>query len=106
MHELRTLDSAAYERARREPLRVPARPWPGQVAPYFAYYVCQVLEGPSIYGSRVGTTLDLPLKRFAQNAVARGIDRLESGFPWIRHRDPRLLGCRDPSPCRRLGRLR
>jgi len=54
-----------------------------------------VLEGRSIYGSRVGTTLDLPLQQFAENAVARGIERLESGFPWIRHRDPRLVGCRD-----------
>ena len=40
-------------------------------------------------------TLDLPLQRFAENAVARGIDRLESGFPWIRHRYPRRVGCRD-----------
>jgi len=89
MHELGMLDSAAYERARRESLRAPARPWPGQAAPYFADYVRQELEGRSIYGTRIGTTLDLPLQRFAENAVARGLDQLESSFPRLRRHDPR-----------------
>jgi len=89
MHALGLLDSVAYERARQMPLRALARPWPGQAAPYFADYVRQELEGRSIYGTRVGTTLDLPLQRFAENAVARGLDQLESSFPRLRRHDPR-----------------
>ena len=89
MLELRMLDAAAYERARREPLRAPARPWPGQAAPYFADYVRLELEGRFIHGTRIGTTLDLPLQRFAENAAARGLDQLESSFPRTRRHDPR-----------------
>ena len=89
MHELGLLDSGAYERSRREAVRAPARPLPGQVAPYFADYVRQELEGRSLYGTRVDTTIDLPLQRFAENAVARGLDRLESTVPRVRRHDPR-----------------
>jgi len=89
MHELGMLDLSAYERARGEPLRALARPWPGQVAPYFADYVRQELEGRSIHGARVGTTLDLPLQRFAENAVARGLDQLETRSPRLRRHEPR-----------------
>ncbi len=89
MHELAMLDSAAYERARRDPVRAPARPWPGQAAPYFSDYVRQELEEQSISGARVATTLDVPLQRFAENAVARGLDQLESNFPRLRRPDPR-----------------
>jgi len=89
LHELAMLDSAAYERARRDPVRAPARPWPGQAAPYFSDYVRQELEERSIFGARVATTLDIPLQRFAENAVARGLDQLESNFPRLRRQDPR-----------------
>jgi penicillin-binding protein 1B len=89
MHELAVLDSAVYERARREPVHVPVGPRPGQAAPYFSDYVRQELEEQSIYGTRVGTTLDVPLQRFAENAVARGLDQLESNFPRLRRPDPR-----------------
>ena len=87
MHELAMLDAVTYEGARREPLRVPARPWPGQAAQYFTDYVGQELEAESMYGVRIHTTLDIPLQRFAENAVARGLDQLESSFPRLRHRD-------------------
>ena len=89
MHELRMLDAAAYERARGEPLRPLARPWPGSTAPYFADYVRQELEERSLQGARIDTTLDLTLQRFAENAVARGLDQLESSFPRLRRGDPR-----------------
>jgi penicillin-binding protein 1B len=89
MQELAMLDAAAYERARRDPVRTPARPWPGQAAPYFSDYVRQELEAESVYGARVATTLDVPLQRFAENAVARGLDQLESSFPRLRRSDPR-----------------
>jgi penicillin-binding protein 1B len=89
MHALGMLDSGAYERARRQPLRALARPWSRQAAPYFADYVRQELEERSIHGTRVDTTLDLPLQRFAENAVARGLDQLESRVPRLRRQDPR-----------------
>ena len=88
MRDLRMLGSAAYERARQEPLRPPARPWPGQAAPYFADLVREELEERSLQGTRVDTSLDLTLQRFAENAVARGLDKLESNSPRLRRRDP------------------
>ena len=88
MRDLGMLGPPAYERARKEPLRPPARPWPGQAAPYFADLVREELEERSLQGARVETSLDLTLQRFAENAVARGLDQLESGFPRLRRRDP------------------
>src|SRR5215813_1886567 len=89
MRDLGMLDATAYERALGEPLRALTRPWPGQAAPYFADLVREELEEESLDVARVGTTLDLSLQRFAENAVARGLDQLESRFPRLRGRDPR-----------------
>ena len=89
MRDLGMLDATSYERALREPLRALTRPWPGQAAPYFADLVREELEEESLDVARVGTTLDLSLQRFAENAVARGLDQLESRFPRLRGRDPR-----------------
>jgi len=89
MRDLGTLDTPGYERARREPLRSLARPWPGQAAPYFADVVREELEARSLDVTRVDTTLDLTLQRFAENAVARGLDQLESRFPQLARKDPR-----------------
>ena len=89
MRDLGTLDTPGYERARREPLRSLARPWPGQAAPYFADVVREELEARSLDVTRVDTTLDLTLQRFAENAVARGLDQLESRFPQLGRKDPR-----------------
>lgn len=95
MRDLGLLAHGEYERARREPLRVLARPAPGQPAPYFADYVRQELEQrfgdearPGPQGTRVYTTLDLTLQRVAENAVARGLDRLDTALPRLRRRDP------------------
>jgi len=88
MRELGTLDTAAYERARREPVRALARPGPGRTAPYFSDHVRQEMEERFGPGARVLTTLDLPLQRFAESAVARGLDQLETRFPRLRRRDP------------------
>jgi penicillin-binding protein 1B len=44
MRELKTLDAAAYERARKEPVRALARPRPGQPAPYFTDHARQEVE--------------------------------------------------------------
>jgi len=95
MRDLGRLAPAAHDKARGEPLRVLARPAPGQPAPYFADYVRLELE--QRFGDeaklgqqnlRVYTTLDLALQRFAENALARGLDRLETGLPRVRRHDP------------------
>lgn len=94
MQELDTLSGAEYERARREPVR--ARTWAasGLPAPYFADYVRQELEAQfedptarTPAGARIFTTLDPVLQRFAEPAVARGLDRLETGLPRLRRSD-------------------
>jgi 1A family penicillin-binding protein len=89
MRELRMLEAHAYELARREPLHALARPWPGQAAPYFADYVRQELEQRSDRGARVVTGLDLALQRFAESAVARGLDQLETRHARLRRGDAR-----------------
>ncbi|MGH7335171.1 MAG: PBP1A family penicillin-binding protein [Candidatus Rokuibacteriota bacterium] len=95
MRDLGRLAPGAYDHARGEPLRVLARPAPGQPAPYFADYVRLELEQRFGDEARLGqqnlrvyTTLDLALQRFAENALARGLDRLETGLPRLRRRDP------------------
>jgi penicillin-binding protein 1B len=89
MRELKTLDAAAYERARNEPVRALVRPRPGQPAPYFTDHARQEVEERFGWGTRIVTTLDLTLQRFAENAVAGGLDQLESRYPKLRRSDPR-----------------
>jgi len=89
MHELNTLDAAAYERARKEPVRALARPRPGQPAPYFTDHARQEMEERFGSGTRIVTTIDLTLQRFAENAVAGGLDQLESRYAKLRRSDPR-----------------
>jgi penicillin-binding protein 1B len=93
MRELNQLSPAAGAAARAEPVRVPAAPVAAQPAPYFADYVRQELEQRfggvgEIPGGRVYTTLDMTLQRFAEGAVVRGLDRLESRRPALRRADP------------------
>jgi penicillin-binding protein 1B len=88
MRELGMIDELSYRAARRLAVRpIPART-PGERAPYFTDLVRQELEqwlGADAIGSgrraRVHTTLDLTLQRFAEAAVARGLDRLERQVP-------------------------
>ena len=89
MRELKTLDAAAYERARKEPVRALARPRPGQPAPYFTDHARQEVEERFGAGTRIVTTIDLTLQRFAENAVAGGLDQLESRYAKLRRSDPR-----------------
>jgi penicillin-binding protein 1B len=89
MRDLGMLEASAYEKAHREPFRSLERPWPGQAAPYFADLVREELEARSLDVARVNTTLDLTLQRFAENAVARGLDQLESRVPRLARKDPR-----------------
>ncbi len=94
MRDLRKIDANAYAAARREPVRVQPVVLSGQPAPYFIDSVRQELErrfGPDVAGHQgisVFTTLDLTLQRYAEQAVARGLDRLETSWPRLRRKDP------------------
>ena len=88
MGELKMLDAAALDRARKEPLRALTRPRPGQTAPYFTDHVRQEVEQRFGQGQRIVTTLDLTLQRLAENAVAGGLDQLESRYPRLRRSEP------------------
>src|SRR5262245_46084396 len=91
MHELGRISDTEQATARREPIRVTGPPAPGQVAPYFTDWVRQEMEqrlGDSVAGTRVLTTLDLALQRFAETAVNRGLERLEAARPRLRRTEP------------------
>jgi penicillin-binding protein 1B len=94
MRDLGRISPAQYEAARREPVRARSAPAPGQLAPYFADQVRQEIEqrfGDDLVngrGVRVYTTLDPTLQRFAEAAVARGLDHLERARPRLRRADP------------------
>jgi penicillin-binding protein 1B len=96
MRALGMLDAAAHAQARDEPVRALAEPGPGQAAPYFADHVRQEIERRWDENAlrdgriaRVLTTLDPALQRFAEEAIARGLDRLETRTPSLRRWDPR-----------------
>ncbi len=97
MHELGMIGAADLDAARRQPLRVEPLLAPGQPAPYFADYVRQQVEenaGEDVAGGRIFSSLDLSLQRFAETALARGLDRLETRRPRLRRSTPaeRLQG--------------
>jgi penicillin-binding protein 1B len=94
MHELGVISEAQREAASREPMRVQPATTGGQVAPYFTDHVRLELEqrlGDEIAGSagaRVFTSLDVALQRAAEEAVARGLERLEQRVPRLRRAEP------------------
>jgi penicillin-binding protein 1B len=91
MRELGSLSPADHQTARAEPVRIPAAAVTGQPAPYFTDYVRAELEqrfGERGEPARVYTALDLALQRFAESAVVRGLDRLETRVPRLRRDDP------------------
>ena len=69
---------------------VTAKPAPGQFAAYFTDYLRREVEelGASDVsdspGARLYSSLDVHLQRFAEAAVVRGLDRLESRWPRLR----------------------
>ena len=70
-------------------MRALARPRPGQPAPYFTDHARQEVEERFGSGTRIVTTLDLTLQRFAETAVAGGLEHLESRYAKLRRSDPR-----------------
>jgi penicillin-binding protein 1B len=97
MRALRMIGEAAHARARREPVTVRRASVAAPHAPYLLDHVRQEFE--QRFGDdlaryrdvRVYTALDLTLQRFAEDAVTRGLDRLESAVPALRARDGRRL---------------
>ena len=95
MRDLGMIGDVECQAARAQPVRVQPSPGLRQLAPYFVDYVRQEVEqrvGLEIvsggHGARVFTTLDMTLQRFAENAVARGLDQLETRLPRVRRVDP------------------
>ncbi|TMQ22231.1 MAG: PBP1A family penicillin-binding protein [Candidatus Rokuibacteriota bacterium] len=90
MHELGMLSPTDWQTARAAPVRVPPVTATGQPAPYFADYARAEIEqrfGDRGESAAVYTTLDLALQRFAEAAVVRGLDRLETRLPRLRRTD-------------------
>src|SRR5262249_8261502 len=87
MRELRWINREDHEAAAAQPVRVRSSAPPGQAAPYFTDLVQEELEQrfadePALEtrGVHVTTSLDVALQRFAEAAVARGLDRLETRY--------------------------
>src|SRR6202008_2051042 len=87
------LSEADLKTARAEPVRVPPATAVAQPAPYFTDYVRLELEQrwgnvTENVGARVYPSLDPVLQRFAEAAVIRGLDRLETQWPRLRRPEP------------------
>lgn len=88
MRELGMLTEADLHAAQAPPVTV--KPGPGQFAGYYTDYLRRELEDRGIdeltetSNARVYASLDVNLQRFAESAVARGLDRLESRYPRLR----------------------
>jgi penicillin-binding protein 1B len=93
MRELNMLPVAEWEAARKQPVRVPPAATTAEPAPYFTDLVRVELEQRfgdvrQAADTSVFTTLDLVLQRFAEAAVVRGLDRLETRAPRLRREEP------------------
>ncbi|MGH7279189.1 MAG: PBP1A family penicillin-binding protein [Candidatus Rokuibacteriota bacterium] len=95
MRDLGKLSASDFAAARRQPLSVRPGVSAGQAAPYFTDYAREELEARygdwlpgGGGGARVFTSLDLVLQRFAEAAVSRGLDRLETRIPRLRRAQP------------------
>jgi penicillin-binding protein 1B len=95
MRELGWISPTDLDAARAETVGVRGAPGLGQPAPYFADYVRQEMEQlfgeealERARGARIRTTLDLALQRFAETAVSRGLDRLETRHRKLARSEP------------------
>jgi 1A family penicillin-binding protein len=94
MRDLGTITATEHDRARAEPVRARADAGTGQLAPYFTDHARREAEAriEGGLGARqavhIVTTLDIALQRYAEAAVARGLERLEARRPALRAADP------------------
>src|SRR5688572_15020150 len=93
MHELSMLPAEDLAAAKAQPVRVPPAAGTAQPAPYFTDHVRIELEQRfgdvrASAGTSVYTSLDLTLQRFAEGAIVRGLDRLETRTPRLGRDDP------------------
>jgi penicillin-binding protein 1B len=89
MNELGQITETERDRARREPVRLRPSPLGDRFAAYFTDYVRAQAEHadlsePAGSGAKIVTTLDIPLQRFAETAIARGLAQLEARRPRLR----------------------
>ena len=88
MKDLGMIGEGDVASAQAQPVIV--RSAPGQFAAYFTDYLRREIEElgagdvSGTAGSKVYSSLDVPLQRFAEASVARGLDRLESQRPRLR----------------------
>ena len=88
MKDLEMVSEADLREAQAQAVVV--RPAPGQFAGYFTDHLRREIEDLGVSdvsdtpGARVYSSLDVNLQRFAEAAVARGLDRLESRYSRLR----------------------
>jgi penicillin-binding protein 1B len=97
MRDLNVIDDAMRTRAGAAPVRLAKRPRRVQHGRHFVEYVAQELRerhgrGELEKGVTVLTTLDMDLQIFAEEAMTRGLARLERDYPRFRRDDARLEG--------------
>ncbi|MBE0595112.1 MAG: transglycosylase domain-containing protein, partial [Gemmatimonadales bacterium] len=95
MRDRGTITEAEYDAAVAAPLRLRERPEPQRSGRYFVDYVASRLradhgDDAMSRGLTVFTTLDLRLQRAAEDAVARGLGRLERERPALERADSPL----------------
>jgi penicillin-binding protein 1B len=93
MRDLGMLSAADWQSARAQPVRVPPAAAIAQPAPYFTDHVRVELEQRfgdvrASVGTSVFTSLDVALQRFAEAAIVRGLDRLETRSPRLGRTEP------------------
>jgi penicillin-binding protein 1B len=91
MHAKKVIPDGAYRAAQREGLRLRRRPEPARSGRYFVDWVMQGLPSEQA-GLSVYTTLDPLLQRVAEDAMARGLARLEQARPQLVRPDHPLEG--------------
>lgn len=97
MRERKVIDEVAHSLAGTAPLRLSERPQRFQHGRHFVDYAAQQLRqehgrGALERGLTVLTTLDMDLQILAEEALAKGLDRLERDRPSLKREDSRLEG--------------